>query len=80
MLNKLQSVNKMQIISTAKFKLVLNKKLNTTRIVVAFNNYNNASITQRNASYVSGDLHADDVASTLALVAKKLNANLVQVD
>ena len=86
MLNKMQSVNKMQnvtqtkVVQTAKYKIVVNKKLNTVRIVAAFNIYNNASITQRNAAYVSGDLLREDVDSTLAVVAQKLNANLVQVD
>jgi hypothetical protein len=83
MLNKMQSVNKMQntkVLQTAKYKIVVNKKLNTVRIVAAFNIYNNASITQRNAAYVSGDLLREDVDSTLAVVAQKLNANLVQVD
>jgi hypothetical protein len=86
MLNKLQSVNKMQnvtqtkVLQTAKYKIVVNTKLNTVRIVCAFNIYNNANITQRNAAYVSGDLLRQDVASTLVTISKKLNANLVQVN
>jgi hypothetical protein len=82
MLNKLQSVNKMQntkVVQTAKYKIVVNNKLNTVRIVCAFNIYNNAAITQRNAAYVSGDLQREDVASTLQTISKTLNANLVQV-
>ena len=85
MLNKLQSVNKMQnvtqtkVLQTAKYKIVINNKLNTVRIVCAFNIYNNAAITQRNAAYVSGDLQREDVASTLQTISKTLNANLVQV-
>ena len=77
-----QSVNKMQttkVLQTAKYKIVVNTKLNTVRIVCAFNIYNNANITQRNAAYVSGDLLREDVASTLVTISKKLNANLVQV-
>jgi hypothetical protein len=51
----------------AKAKLHFNKKLNTYKLIVAFVN-NNESITQRNASFVSGDLCAETLATDLQRV------------
>jgi hypothetical protein len=77
----------MHIVSTAKYKLVINKKLDTVRIVCAFNVYNQINdqgqvVTrfpaQSKCAYVSGDLMPADVEPTLALIADKLKANIVQ--
>ena len=76
----------MQIVSTAKYKLVVNKKLDTVRIVCAFNVFNQLNDqgevvtrfpSQAKCAYVSGDLQPEDVEPTLALIARSLNANVV---
>jgi hypothetical protein len=79
----------MQVVSTAKYKILTNRKHNTVRIVCAFNVYKqydeegNAVFrfpVQSKCEYVSGDLNSsEDVANTLQTIAHKLNANLVQV-
>jgi hypothetical protein len=51
----------------AKAKLHFNKKLNTYKLIVAFVN-ENESITQRNASFVSGDLCAETLSTDLQRV------------
>jgi hypothetical protein len=76
----------MQIVSTAKYKLVINKKLDTVRIVCAFNVYNQINDqgevvtrfpSQAKCAYVSGDLQTQDVEPTLARIAQTLNAHVV---
>jgi hypothetical protein len=77
MLNKLQSVNKMQVKQTTIaqnnklfYTLQKNNKLNTVRIVCAYNVLQNAKLTQRSATYVSGDLvNEQDVANTLVRIS-----------
>jgi hypothetical protein len=83
MLNKLQSVNKMQVKQTTIaqnnklfFKVQKNNKLNTVRIVCA---YFSTNITQRNAQYVSGDLvNEQDVANTLVRISALHNNAVMQ--
>lgn len=79
----------MQIVSTAKYKILINRKHNTVRIVCAFNVYKQFDDqgnevfrfpSQAKCEYVSGDLNsAEDVQLTLETISQKLNANLVQV-
>ena len=49
----------MQTNCLAKAKLVLNKKINCYKLVIAFTH--SKSFTQREASYVSGDLPAENL-------------------
>jgi hypothetical protein len=51
----------------AKAKLQFNKKLKTYKLIVAFVN-NNDSITQRNASFVSGDMCAETLSTDIVRV------------
>ena len=66
----------------AKAKLHFNKKLNTYKLIVAFVN-NNESITQRNASFVSGDLLAEnleaEVQRTIITASKMLRTNNIVI-
>ena len=86
MLNKKQSVNKMQNVKQSTiaqnnklyFVLQKNNKLNTVRIVCAYNVLANAKLTQRSAAYVSGDLAAEDVANTLQRISKMHNNATMQ--
>ena len=83
MLNKLQSVNKMQVKQTTIaqnnkmfFKVQKNNKLNTVRIVCA---YFSTNITQRNAHYVSGDLlTAEEVQASLQRISNANNNAVMQ--
>ena len=59
----------------ARAKLNYNKKLKTYKLVVAFCNAND-SITQRNASFVSGDLSAETIATDLPRVLATAEATL----
>ena len=66
-------------------KFLTNKKLNTVRIVCAYNVYKNAEgtynvPTQKQCAYVSGDLLAEDVTNTLVRISVKQNATLVVTD
>lgn len=72
----------------AKAKIVFNKKLNTVKVVVAFNVHkkiNNkgelvhAFPVQSKCAYVSGDLNFADVNATLAKASKQLNTNNIEV-
>jgi hypothetical protein len=81
LLNKKQSVNKMQVKQTTiaqnnklYFVLQKNNKLNTVRIVCAYNVLANSKLTQRSAAYVSGDLvDEQDVANTLQRISAMHN-------
>jgi hypothetical protein len=82
MLNKLQSVNKMQVKQTTVaqnnklfFKVQKNNKLQTVRLVCA---YFSTNITQKNAHYVSGDLRDEDVANTLQRISASNNNAVMQ--
>jgi hypothetical protein len=71
----------MQAVQTAQAKIVLNRKLNTVRILVAFNVYKNADgkyafPPQRSCAYVSGDMRDEDVAAAAVRIGKSLNAEL----
>jgi hypothetical protein len=55
------------------FVLQKNNKLQTVRIVCAYNVLPNAKLTQRSAAYVSGDLLAQDVANTLQRISAMHN-------
>lgn len=81
LLNKKQSVNKMQVKQTTiaqnnklYFVLQKNNKLQTVRIVCAYNVLANSKLTQRSAAYVSGDLvDEQDVANTLQRISAMHN-------
>jgi hypothetical protein len=70
----------------AKAKLIKNKKLDTLRLVVAFNVYE----TNKNGAYkfpvnskcayVSGDLDANDVFNALENAKRAIRAEIVLVD
>lgn len=56
------------------YTLQKNNKLNTVRIVCAYNVLANAKLTQRSADYVSGDLvNEQDVANTLQRISTMHN-------
>lgn len=59
-------------------KIVHNKKLNTLRLLVTFNTTD--KITQRNASYASGDLcNANDNKDYITVTINKAISNAKQV-
>jgi hypothetical protein len=70
----------------AKAKLVRNKKLDTLRLIVAFNVYE----TNKNGAYkfpvaskcayTSGDLNANDVFTALETAKRAIRAEIVLVD
>jgi hypothetical protein len=70
----------------AKAKLIKNKKLDTLRLIVAFNVYetnkngNYKFPVNSKCAYVSGDLNADDVFNALANASKTVRAEIVLVD
>ena len=67
----------MQTNCTALAKLVINKRLNTYRIVFTFDTHSK-KITVRNAALVTGDLCATDYANADIIVAQALqNAKAV---
>lgn len=61
----------MQTNCVALAKVVVNKKLNTYRIVFSFDKFN--KITVRNAALVTGDICATDYANAPAELAKAIN-------
>jgi hypothetical protein len=69
----------------AKAKLIKNKKLDTLRLVVAFNVYETNSKgelkfpQQSKCAYVSGDLQAEDVMQALAHAQSAIRAEIVIV-
>jgi hypothetical protein len=60
----------MQTNCTLLAKLVVNKKLNTYRIVFSFDKHN--KITVRNAALVTGDICATDYANAEVEIAKAI--------
>jgi hypothetical protein len=66
----------------AKAKLIKNKKLNTLRLIVAFNVYEKTDKgeykfpVQAKCAYVSGDLQAEDVLSTLEYAKHTVRAEI----
>ena len=71
----------MQAIQVARAKIVINRKLNTVRIVAAFNVHRDAEgkfafPPQSKCAYVSGDLLDEDVQATAARISKILKAEL----
>ena len=73
----------MQTNCTALAKLVINKKLNTYRIVFSFDQHNR--ITVRNAALVTGDICSTDYVNAETEIAKaiqnakaQLRTNVVQ--
>jgi hypothetical protein len=70
----------------AKAKLIKNKKLDTLRLVVAFNVYetnkngNYKFPVQSKCAYVSGDLDASDVYNALERAKTVIRAEVVLVD
>lgn len=70
----------------AKAKLIKNKKLDTLRLIVAFNVYetnkngNYKFPVNSKCAYVSGDLNADDVFNALENAKKTVRADIVLVD
>jgi hypothetical protein len=74
----------MQTNCTALAKLVVNKKLNTFRLVFSFDQHNR--ITVRNAALVTGDICSTDYVNAEAEIAKaiqnakaQLRTNVVQL-
>jgi hypothetical protein len=66
----------MQTPCTALAKLVINKRLDTYRIVFTFDKHN--KITVRNAALVTGDLCATDYADAETIIAQAVqNAKAV---
>ena len=71
---------------TAKAKLVKNAKLNTLRLIVAFNVYETNKKgalkfpSAKNCAYVSGDLQAADVANALHNASNAIRAEIVLVE
>jgi hypothetical protein len=69
----------------AKAKLIKNKKLDTLRLIVAFNVYETNSKgelkfpQQSKCAYVSGDLQAEDVMQALAHAQSAIRAEIVIV-
>jgi hypothetical protein len=69
----------------AKAKIVRNKKLDTLRLIVAFNVYElNAKGTYKfpptsKCAYVSGDLQAADVLDTVKKAEQAISAKIVLV-
>jgi hypothetical protein len=69
----------------AKAKLIKNKKLDTLRLIVAFNVYEKTDKgeykfpTQAKCAYVSGDLQAEDVLSALDNAKRTVRAEIVLV-
>ena len=72
----------------AKAKIVFNKKLNTVKVVVAFNvhkkiNAKNELVhafpVQTKCAYVSGDIAFAEVNATLAKASAQLNTNNIEV-
>jgi len=60
----------MQTNCTALAKLVVNKKLNTFRLVFSFDQHNR--ITVRNAALVTGDICSTDYVNAEAEIAKAI--------
>jgi hypothetical protein len=74
----------MQTNCTALAKLVVNKRLNTYRLVFSFDSHNR--ITVRNAALVTGDICSTDYVNAEAEIAKaiqnakaQLRTNVVQL-
>jgi hypothetical protein len=66
----------MQTTCTALAKLVINKRLDTYRLVFTFDKHN--KITVRNAALVTGDLCATDYADAETIIAQAVqNAKAV---
>ena len=71
---------------TAKAKLIKNKKLDTLRLIVAFNVYELTAKgaykfpVQSKCAYVSGDLLASDVFNALENAKQAIRADIVLVD
>lgn len=69
----------------AKAKLIKNKKLDTLRLIVAFNVYEKTEKgeykfpVQAKCAYVSGDLDAADVLSALETAKRTVRAEIVLV-
>jgi hypothetical protein len=69
----------------AKAKLIKNKKLDTLRLIVAFNVYETTAKgafkfpAQSNCAYVSGDLQEEDVLNALECAKRKISADIVLV-
>ena len=70
----------------AKAKIVRNKKLDTLRLIVAFNVYERTSKgelkfpTQSKCAYVSGDLQEADVLNALQAAKNAIRADIVLID
>jgi len=74
--------------TTAKAKVIVNKKLNTVKVVVAFNvhkklNNKNEVVyafpVQAKCAYVSGDIDKTEVLQALHNASKQLNTNNIQL-
>lgn len=67
----------MQTNCTCLAKVVINKRLNTFRVVFSFDQHNR--ITVRNAALVTGDLCAINYANAPAEIAKAIQAAKAQL-
>ena len=74
--------------TSAKAKVIVNKKLNTVKVVVAFNvhkklNNKNEVVyafpVQAKCAYVSGDIDKTEVLQALHNASKQLNTNNIQL-
>jgi hypothetical protein len=72
----------------AKAKLVFNKKLNTVKVIIAFNVHKKVNAkgelvhafpVQAKCAYVSGDVQATDVLNVIAKASAQLNTNNIEV-
>jgi hypothetical protein len=72
----------------AKAKIVINKKLGTVKVVVAFNVYKKlnkndelvyAFPPQKDCAYVSGDLEPTEVLDAIASASRSLNTQNIEV-
>jgi hypothetical protein len=66
----------MQVVNTLKAKIVVNKKLNTVRIICAYNVYDNKFPSQRNCAYVTGDITREDIPATLERINKLMGSDI----
>jgi hypothetical protein len=84
----MQNLFTVAVNTPAKAKLVINKKLGTVKVVVAFNVHKkinargelvHAFPVQQKCAYVSGDVDATDVLDVLQRASKQLNTKNIQL-
>ena len=84
----LHTFNVAAVNTPAKAKVIVNKKLGTVKVVVAFNVHKkvrddgtivNAFPVQSKCAYVSGDLDATEVLQALHIASKTLNTSNIEL-